>query len=133
MKTLYVFDFAQGAQNTDLLIKLLTLAGHNTTTLSELSGSSELETGMEGAVSEICSDSPSVLFNPKEILLVGCRRPEKLSSRFTVREIDYPEVLKVLSHFSWPLKLTAEKIIAELMGLELPRIYEILTGEVEGM
>lgn len=131
MKKLYVFDFSETIRNNKLLMSLLILAGHNVITLAELSDTPQAETGMEGVVSGDTPEPESKVFNPKEILFVNCKKPEKLSSRFTSREIDYQMVLEGVKNLSWRMRFTAEKIIASLMGLELPRFYEILGTESE--
>lgn len=130
MKILYVFNFATATEQTKLLTSLLTLAGHYTCMLSEVSGNAEFETGLEHGKGKSLTGGGTSL-NPKQILFVQCERPQRLSNRFSTREIDYPEVLKGLNHLSWPMLFAAEKIVAKLMGMELPMIYQILTGEVE--
>ena len=121
MKTLYIFDYTEReGENSisgeiDLLREMLALAGHDSMSYSDLQETSVLETSVEGKDADLKHLTD---FNPKEILFVCCKKPEKISRRFKeVREIDFPEVLKGLSQLSDMTRRNAEETVAYILDL----------------
>lgn len=117
MRNLYVFEYPKDDESIgqlDVLVDLIELAGHDTSTIQLVTEKMSIETSAE---------TPSELklkelegFNPKEILFVGCKKPADSSRRFKeVREVEFTEVLKGLTGLTDRSRQIAEEIVSEFM------------------